>query len=273
MLNGLELIEGSTIIEGIRCPYRIDKVWQIVITKGEFTCDVDYRSYKLQAPAMAILLPDQVVRSISVSSDFEGFGMSFGIALTDSMALPVSLQERLFIKSTHFYSITEEVIDAFVSCYKQVSGIMRQESNPYREEIIKHLFSAHYYGLGYYIHGLQSAPTTMTRQQELCDRFITLLSSHFKTHREIDFYADRLCVTNKYLSLLLKRETGHTALGWIERYTVDYIKSCIESTTMTIQQISDELHFPSQSVLGKYFKRVEGISPNTYRKSLKISTK
>ena len=107
MLNDLELIEGSTIIEGIRCPYRIDKVWQIVITKGEFTCDVDYRSYKLQAPAMAILLPDQVVRSISVSSDFEGFGMSFGIALTDSMALPVSLQERLFIKSTHFYSITE----------------------------------------------------------------------------------------------------------------------------------------------------------------------
>jgi AraC-like DNA-binding protein len=109
---------------------------------------------------------------------------------------------------------------------------------------------------------------TMTAQQELCERFINLVAENFKRERDIGFYADRLCTSNKYLSTLLKHNTGMTALEWIERYVVLYAKSCLSSTTMTVQQISDELDFPSQSVFGKYFKRVEGISPKTYRQSL-----
>lgn len=109
----------------------------------------------------------------------------------------------------------------------------------------------------------------MTPQQELCERFIAMVSENFKTQRDIGFYADRLCVTNKYLSTLLKQHTGMTALEWIERHVVLYAKSCLSSTTMSVQQISDELDFPSQSVFGKYFKRVEGLSPKAYRQSLK----
>ena len=108
----------------------------------------------------------------------------------------------------------------------------------------------------------------MTPQQELCERFIDLVSDNFKEHRDIGFYADKLCITNKYLSTLLKQETGMTALEWIERNVVLYAKSCLSSTSMTVQQISDELDFPSQSVFGKYFKRVEGVSPKAYRQSL-----
>jgi AraC-like DNA-binding protein len=108
----------------------------------------------------------------------------------------------------------------------------------------------------------------MTYQQELCERFITLVSENYKEKREIGYYADKLCVSNKYLSSLLKQETGLTALQWIEKYVVLYAKSCLSSTSMTVQQISYELFFPSQSVFGKYFKRVEGISPKQYRQSL-----
>ena len=145
---------------------------------------------------------------------------------------------------------------------------MNQQDNTYREEIIRHLFSAHYYGLGYYMHGLQSQPSTMTAQQEKCEKFMSLVAENFKTQRDISFYADKLCVTGKYLSTMLKQETGMTALDWIERYVVLYAKSCLSSTSMSIQEISDELDFPSQSVFGKYFKRVEGISPKAYRHTL-----
>ena len=145
---------------------------------------------------------------------------------------------------------------------------MNQEGQPYKEEIIRHLFSAYYYGLGYYVHSSQRQKSVMTGQQEVCEKFINLAAKHFKEHRDIGFYADKLCMTNKYLSSLLKQETGMTALEWIERYVVLYAKSCLSSTTMTVQEISDELDFPSQSVFGKYFKRVEGMSPKAYRQSL-----
>lgn len=267
-MKNIELLENDHLLKGLRFPHKIKDVTHIVITEGKFSCIVDFRSYSLEAPAVAIFLPGQVVESIDTNEDFCGFGMVISQELTDSMNLPVSLQERILIKNVQWHSISRECLEAFQNLYLQLSNLMEQVDNPYREEIIKHLFSAHYYGLGYYIHGQQSQPVQMTTQQEICEKFIALVSENFKTQREIGFYADKLCISNKYLSTLLKQETGMTALEWIEKYVVLYAKSCLSSTSMTIQQISDELDFPSQSVFGKYFKRVEGVSPKAYRQSL-----
>lgn len=268
MFEDIELLESTTILKGLRFPHKIKKVTQIVITAGQFSCLVDFQMWSLKAPAVALFLPGQVVESLETDDEFIGFGMVVSQNFTDSLNLPVSLQERLFIKNTQFYSVSEEVLDVLTSVYRQISNLMRQPDNPYREDIVRHLFSAYYYGLGYYMHGLQSQPSAMTAQQEKCEKFMSLVAENFKTQRDIGFYADKLCVTGKYLSTMLKQETGMTAMDWIERHVVLYAKSCLSSTSMTIQEISDELDFPSQSVFGKYFKRVEGMSPKAYRQSL-----
>ena len=218
MLQDIELLESGSILKGLRFPHKIKKVTQIVITAGQFSCLVDFRMWSLKAPAVALFLPGQLVESIDLDEDFSGFGMVMNQEFTDSLNLPVSLQERLFIKDTQFYSVSEEVLDALSSVYRQVSSLMNQPDNPYREEIIRHLFPAYYYGLGYYMHGLQSLPSAMTPQQEKCERFMSLVAENFKTQRDIGFYADKLCVTSKYLSTMLKQETGMTALDWIERH-------------------------------------------------------
>ncbi len=265
MANNIILLENETLIREMRFPYQFSMATQMVITSGSLRCVVDFRTYSLKAPAMAIFLRGQVIESLETDGEFAVFGMMIGHEFTSSLNLPVSLQEKLFIKNTQFHSISEQMVEAYMSCYRQVASVMKQEDNPYREQIIKHLFSAYYYGLGYYVHSTPSAPVTMTLQEQTCDRFIDLVSRNFKQERDIGFYADKLCISNKYLSTLLKQTTGMTALEWIERYVVLYAKSCLTSTSMTIQQISDELLFPSQSVFGKYFKRVEGISPRAYR--------
>lgn len=264
----IELLDNDTILKGLRFPLKVNKVTQVVISSGEISCIVDFYSYALKAPSMAMFLPGQVIESIEASEDFQGFGMVTTESFTDSLNLPVSFQERLSFKSKHFYSLNQEGLNAFASCYGMVKSIMSQEDHPYKEEIIRHLFSAFYYGLGYYVHNSQQQKSVMTGQQEVCEKFISLASENFKEHRDIGFYADKLCMTNKYLSALLKQETGMTALEWIERFVVLYAKGCLSSTTMTVQEISDDLDFPSQSVFGKYFKRVEGMSPKAYRQSL-----
>ena len=150
MLQDIELLESGSILKGL-------------------SCLVDFRMWSLKAPAVALFLPGQVVESIDLDEDFVGYGMVVSQNFTDSLNLPVSLQERLFIKDTQFYSVSPEVIDVLTSVYRQVSSLMKQPDNPYREEIIRHLFSAHYYGLGYYMHGLHSQPSAMTAQQEKCE--------------------------------------------------------------------------------------------------------
>lgn len=268
MLQDIELLDSRDLLKGLRFPHKIKKVTQIVITAGQMSCLMDFRMWSLKAPAVAFFLPGQVVESIDIDEDFAGFCIVMNPEFTESLNLPVSLQERLFIKDTPFYSVSEEVIEALSTVYRQVLRLMNLPDNPYSEEIIRHLFSAYYYGLGYFLHGHQSQPSTMTAQQEKCEKFLSLVAENFKTQRDIGFYADKLCMTSKYLSTKLKQETGMTALDWIEKHVVLYAKSCLSSTSKTIQEISDELDFPSQSVFGKYFKRVEGMSPKAYRQSL-----
>ena len=265
MVGGIELLENGDIIRNLRYPFKIEKVTQIVITAGGLSCIVDFRSYTLKAPAMAIFLPGQVVESLDVDEEFKGLGMIITPEFTDSLNLPVTLQERLFLKHTQFHAISNEAIDAYLACYRQVAGIMKQDDNPYQEQIIKHLFSAYYYGLGYYVHSVTATTEAMTPQQDICDRFISLVASHFKKERNIDFYADKLCITAKHLSHIVKEISGKTALGIIEEYVITESKALLLSTKKPIQQIGDELNFPSQSVFGKYFKRITGVSPKEYR--------
>lgn len=267
-MNNIELLDNDTILAGIRFPHKVSKVTQVLVKKGEISCIVDFYPYTLKAPSMALFFPGQMIESIETSDDCDVIGMAFPSSFTDSLNLPISFQEKLSFKSKHFYLLNQEGLDAFIMCYDLVSSIMKQEDHPYKEDVIRHLFSAYYYGLGYYVHSSQSQKSVMTGQQEICERFIALVSENFKEYRDIAFYADKLCITKKYLSALLKQETGMTALEWIERYVVLYAKSCLSSTSMTVQEISDELDFPSQSVFGKYFKRVEGLSPKAYRQSL-----
>jgi AraC-like DNA-binding protein len=65
---------------------------------------------------------------------------------------------------------------------------------------------------------------------------------------------------------VIKEASGTTANDWIDRYVVLEAKALLKSTGMTIQQISEELNFSSQSFFGKYFKRRTGMSPSEYKK-------
>lgn len=101
----------------------------------------------------------------------------------------------------------------------------------------------------------------------LADKFLKLVEMNYKAEREINFYAGKLSLTPKYLSKLIREISSNSASEWIHRYVMLEAKSLLRSTNMTIQQISDELNFTSQSFFGKYFKQHEGMSPKDYRNS------
>lgn len=92
-----------------------------------------------------------------------------------------------------------------------------------------------------------------------------LLLKHYKQHRDVQFYANELCITPKHLSLVIKQTTKKGANEIINEYVTLQAKSMIKSSTLTIQQISNELNFANQSFFGKFFKRQTGMSPKQYR--------
>ena len=76
-------------------------------------------------------------------------------------------------------------------------------------------------------------------------------------------------MTVKYLSSVVKEKHGIPALDFIEQYVITECKALLSSTTMTIQQIAEELSFADQSSFGKFFKKHAGLSPLKYRQTLR----
>ncbi len=138
---------------------------------------------------------------------------------------------------------------------------------PNREKIISSLFAAmfHYVMGILQQHSLPGTGKVSNRTDELFNRFLDLLREHCSTERSVEFYASKMGITPKYLSLILKKKSGRNASKLIDEAVVYEAKRLLKYSGMSIQEISEKLNFASQSFFGKYFKQRVGVSPSRYK--------
>jgi YesN/AraC family two-component response regulator len=108
-------------------------------------------------------------------------------------------------------------------------------------------------------------PSSVTRKEHLTFQFLKLLREHIKENRSVNFYANILYVTPKYLSKCVKEVTGKTCGEVIDEMVVTEAKVLLDDYSLTIGQVADELHFSDQFFFSKYFKKHTGTSPLHYR--------
>ena len=107
----------------------------------------------------------------------------------------------------------------------------------------------------------------LTRNQYIYERFVQSVEQNFTRERNIKFYADKLCLTPKYLSQIIYKESGSYAGDHIKRMVIMEAKALIKSRQYTMMQICDKLNFNCQSLFTKYFKNATGMSPSEYQNS------
>jgi AraC-like DNA-binding protein len=169
------------------------------------------------------------------------------------------------IQDNSWIPLTEAEFKSMTDYYFMFKKTIEMENNPHRTDIIKHLLQAFFYSSGYHLHKMTS-PEKQSKQDLLMKRFLDLVKINFKRERGVEFYAGLLCLTPKYLSTVVKQNSEKSASEWINDFVILEAKAVLRSSNLTIQQISDELNFPSQSFFGKYFKRRVGVSPKEYRR-------
>ena len=106
---------------------------------------------------------------------------------------------------------------------------------------------------------------------DLAEAFLNLVEVEYHRHRDLSYYANRLCKSAKYLSRVIMEATGRSATDWIERCVIMDAKAQLSSTKKRVSEISDDLNFASPSFFGKYFKRITGLSPRDFREAIIIN--
>ena len=87
------------------------------------------------------------------------------------------------------------------------------------------------------------------------------------TERSVNYYAESLNVSPKYLSATIKRLTGHSVTSYIDRATVPILKNFLEDERMSLTQIAERMNFASLSYFSRYCTKHLGMSPSDYRRS------
>lgn len=238
-----------------------------VCITGEMHWEVNLQHICTKAPGLLVLLPNQIRKLESVSENFRGKFILMTRLFIESINLPENLSAFLSVYKTPYIHFEQNALDGILQYCKMLSGVLCNKDVFFnRKAVAKHLTIAFFYALAPYLHKVVSV--NKSRNEEIMDSFFQLVQKYFKEEHSLGFYAEELCMTTKYLSSTVKKTSGKTAGKWIDYYIIMEAKSLLQESSKTIQQISDDLNFSSQSFFGKYFKREEGISPKQYRESL-----
>ena len=162
--------------------------------------------------------------------------------------------------------IPPELLSDFINQFKNLREILQDSANPHASKALLFSMATFYYRTLYKCYESFEDELSIP-QGRISDRFLNLVQQYFRQHRFLEFYANELEITPKHLSRTVKAQTGFTAVEWIERYVILESKVLLKSSNLNIQQIADELNFPSQSFFGKYFKKVTGMTPKEFRNS------
>ncbi|MFT4222081.1 AraC family transcriptional regulator [Dysgonomonas sp.] len=263
--NDLILLEKPIIKPEFIHPFKVDMVTAQICLCGKTEGSINLNSYSSTASSLTIIMPDQILQHKYTSEDFSALFIIMSQKFIDSLNIQQNISLFMSVAECPVIPLSERDLQATVTYYEMLKDAIKQIDNPFRLETVRHLTMAFFYGVSYQFHD-KTQKLHKSKNEIIIDKFLTLVRNNYKKERTVGFYANGLCLTPKYLSSLIKTNTNLSANDWIDRYVILEAEALLKSTNMTIQQISDELNFPSQSFFGKYFKRHTNISPREYRK-------
>lgn len=241
----------------------------VFVQKGELAVIHNSKKYILSNGMLLVKTPDTILQLHACSKDCHfkiiAFTPQFGIA----SGIPIKHLEAIALMAAGnpvliLDTLKAATVDVLISLIQQKE--MANEKLELYGETIKHVFSLLILEIVSLIKcNINDNTASFNRKAHLSFQFLKLLREHIKEERSVNFYAGKLYVTPKHLSMCVKETTGKTCGEIIDEMVVDEAKALLQDPGLTIGHVADELHFSDQYFFSKYFKKRTGLSPMNYR--------
>ena len=274
--SGERVGHSEAILRMLQYPVRFDGYIIFYLKKGHFTVDVNLNSFEVREHSLLVNVPGNIVKVsryneehlndldlifVLISKEFmSGIRFDFGKAFQDGMNLLhdpcINLDEFQMAVANDYFDLVRKLIGVPLS-YK-------------REIICSLLTSLTYLAADTWSRQVEEErkrpqdPRT-TRRNQVFEEFLKLVSEYHDTERGVAFYAEKLCLTPKYVSKLVKETSGRSAPDWIDSFVILEAKNLLKYSDVPIKEIVYRLHFPNPSVFHNFFKAHTGLTPMQYR--------
>ncbi len=250
-------------------PTRLNFILMALCKKGRAQYSIDTREQMVQPGDLLFISENHIVDNYMASPDFECLCIMVSTEFYHGFVQNVKNVSSLLLFSMNnpVVRLTPREIQVYSNYYHFIREKITNTQHHYRKELVKALLLAMFYDMSNVIWRVeQTGAKSQTRADIIFAQFVHLLEENFRQERRVSWYASQLCITPKYLSEVVKQISKRTTNEWIDNYVLLEIRVLLRNSTKSIKQICDELHFPNQSFLGKYFKEHIGVSPSEYRK-------
>lgn len=239
-------------------------------TRGSAVISINSSVHDFKASSNFILFDAMNFSVIECSEDIRVIACKFSAQFLNEIyaGLDNKVIDSLWYSAPDLYS--EQEAESINLTFEKLCLLYKNQDHMYRHKIAINLVICYMYEMYEIIyHRLASTPVnTGNYASLLSNKFGTLCHKHHKTQRNIEFYAKELGVSSRYLSKIMSTY-GITPKQMIDYYVSGTAKILLLSTSLTNQQIADQLNFPDQATFGQFFKRNVGMPPTEFRNKYK----
>lgn len=242
----------------------------ILCEAGSCTLHINFTKVTIHAMETVTLYPTDIIVSTEASDDFSARAFLYDEATLREAS--IHIEETVFsaLRNDRICRDKEIVKDVIYPVFTILSHFFSMEECDVADEIAVAQLRSLFLGFNDYIIrnvATQRQHYESQRTEELFTKFMHDLEHNYKESRDVQYYADRLFITRKYLGIIVNRKTGRTPKQLIDEYVVMQLKLSLRNTNGSIRQIASAYHFSDDSLLIRYFRSHTGMTPIQYRRS------
>lgn len=237
--------------------------------KGWANMEVNLVKHLFAESEILVLFPNQIVEQTDVSDNFSVMYFSISPNVLQEVCFRFPPDFLVFLRKNFYYKVSADLLQGEQVRFAMIQQKIQDIENFCRREIVMNLLRIYFLELYNKLRRSKLGKSTSNnnRKSELYEEFSNLVMDNYQTNRDVHFYAEKLNISSKYLSMITSEITGFGAKQWIDDYVILELKIRIKASQENIQKIADDLNFADQAFLCKYFKMRTGISPSEYRKA------
>lgn len=261
----------------IEYPCRFHGYMAFFCIKGEFEVEINLKKFTIRKDSMFIYTPGNIVRVTNIdpkekeSVHFVVVAISEDLMSSTRFDFSKLYNESLRLLESPCVVINENERELCRKYFDLIQEVSKMRMPNMRESVAALISSIFYLMGAMWTDRLTAAKKNggdemSTRSKIVLEDFLLLVRDYHTKERSLSFYADKLYLTPKYLSKLIKSVSGKSAHEWIDSFVILEAKNLLKYSDMSIKSIVYELNFPNQTTFYRFFKTKTGMTPSEYRK-------
>lgn len=261
----------------IEYPCRFHGYMAFFCIKGEFEVEINLKKFTIRKDSMFIYTPGNIVRVTNIdprekeSVHFVVVAISEDLMSSTRFDFSKLYNESLRLLESPCVVINENERELYRKYFDLIQEVSKMRMPNMRESVTALISSIFYLMGAMWTDRLTAAKKNggeemSTRSKIVLEDFLLLVRDYHTKERSLSFYADKLYLTPKYLSKLIKSVSGKSAHEWIDSFVILEAKNLLKYSDMSIKSIVYELNFPNQTTFYRFFKTKTGMTPSEYRK-------